>query len=144
MEKGARVQVIDKALPTFARIGTLIHVDGWKHVVLLDELPPPPPDVGTFSISLVLKEQQIRELFMGENFRPEVHYYAVRFTMTGLNSMLKEGYEKVTSASDMETFAKKLMVEGFRSKNAGHDWWIFPGALLSLVELDSRGKQKMQ
>jgi hypothetical protein len=49
------------------------------------------------------------------------------------------GISRQVSALPLPEFASELSREGFLDKNAGHVWWVAPGAILSVEETDERG-----
>ena len=71
--------------------------------------------------------------------------FAVRYQYFDGVEKPRVGYVKVQSKLGLESlpdFSARIAREGLHDANAGHSWWVMPGAILSVVELDEAGRAK--
>ena len=51
---------------------------------------------------------------------------------------LRAAIVKIKSEESLDEIGKRLREEGFHDKNAGHDWRVMPGAILTIEEVRPR------
>lgn len=66
--------------------------------------------------------------------------YLMLTTLSGPgHEVVKTGYCRMQTHEAKMVLVSRLREEGFQHKDAGHDWWVMPGAIMSVEETDHLG-----
>ena len=63
--------------------------------------------------------------------------YKITYMITGPLGDLYTAIARVDSEEGSEEFVARLRL-GFHDKNAGHDWWVMPGAILNVQKISDK------